>query len=378
MNRQILRVSFFFAAIATAIATGVSAQSVSSEFVVSGAAAEKILDTTTINLATAERITMACERLAEERSVTISVYVIDNDGNDVYVHRMDGERWVNTATAEMKAQTALRIRGPSKERMNRVIRNPSEEWQQIELGVFSNSGGLPIVVNDQLIGAIGVGGSAPRIAEGWSDEICAHKAMIEVLGPQPPLVEDISRPQTPMVAPVPQFVVESAPASNLPPEFVVSGAAAAQIRNGAQISGDAARRVAMACREWATEHGETMSLVILDPSGVPVHGERMDGQVNGNIQAAMLRAQTALQSRDPTSARGAGLQNRPYGLPRSVLLFEWHTEPGGLPIVVDGQMIGAIGVGGADSGDEACAITGLQSVFGDRVAVPVYPEGSTS
>ena len=64
MNRQILRVSFFFAAIATAIATGVSAQNVSSEFVVSGAAAEKILDTTTINLATAERITMTCERLS--------------------------------------------------------------------------------------------------------------------------------------------------------------------------------------------------------------------------------------------------------------------------------------------------------------------------
>jgi uncharacterized protein GlcG (DUF336 family) len=378
MNRQILRVSFLFAVTATAIATGVSAQNVSSEFVVSGAAAEKILDTTTINLATAERITMTCERLAEERGTTISVYVIDNDGNDVYMHRMDGERWVNTATAEMKAQTALGIRGPSKERMNRVIRNPSEEWQQIELGVFSNSGGLPIIVNDQLIGAVGVGGSAPRIAEGWSDEICAHKAMIEVLGPQPPLVEDISRPQTPMVAPVPRFVVESAPASSLPPEFVVSGAAAAQIRNGAQISGDAARRVAMACREWATEHGETISLVILDPSGVPVHGERMDGQVNSNIQAAMLRAQTALQSRDPTSARGAGLQNRPYGLPRSVLLFEWHTEPGGLPIVVDSQMIGAIGVGGAGSGDEACAITGLQSVFGDRVAVPVYPEGNAS
>ena len=378
MNRQILRVSFLFAVTATAIATGVSAQNVSSEFVVSGAAAEKILDTTTINLATAERITMTCERLAEERGTTISVYVIDNDGNDVYMHRMDGERWVNTATAEMKAQTALGIRGPSKERMNRVIRNPSEEWQQIELGVFSNSGGLPIIVNDQLIGAVGVGGSAPRIAEGWSDEICAHKAMIEVLGPQPPLVEDISRPQTPMVAPVPRFVVESAPASSLPPEFVVSGAAAAQIRNGAQISGDAARKVAMACREWATEHGETMSLVILDPSGVPVHGERMDGQVNSNIQAAMLRAQTALQSRDPTSARGAGLQNRPYGLPRSDLLFEWHTEPGGLPIVVDSQMIGAIGVGGAGSGDEACAITGLQSVFGDRVAVPVYPEGNAS
>ena len=372
MDLHTLRVSVFCAITSLAIASVANAQSVPSKFVVSGPAAREILDSTTINLETAERITMACERLARERGVSISVYVLDNDGNDVYIHRMDGEMWVNTATAEMKAKTALQIRGPSKERMNRVIRNPSEEWQQIELGVFSNSGGLPIIVDDQLIGAIGVGGSAPRIAEGWSDEICAHKAMTEVMGTQPPLIEDIPRPQTPVVAVVPRFSVDSPPASSLPPEFVVTGAAAAGIKNGAQISGDAARNVALACRAWATERGDTMSLTILDPSGVPVHGERMDGQVTSGIEAAKLRAQTALQSRTPTSVRGAGVANRPYGLPRSVLLFRWHLEPGGLPIVVDSQMIGAIGVGGSND-DEACAIAGLQSVFGDRVTVPVYP-----
>ncbi|MBH98310.1 MAG: hypothetical protein CMM56_07635 [Rhodospirillaceae bacterium] len=371
MNKRMIKANFYLAITSMGIALSGNTQNASSKFVVSGSAAKAMLDTTSINLETAEKITMACERLAEEEEVSISVYVIDNDGNNVYMHRMDGERWVNTATAEMKAQTALTIRGPSKERMNQVIRNPSEEWQQIELGVFSNSGGLPIIVDDQLIGAIGVGGSAPRVEEGWSDEICAHKAMTEVMGPQPPLAEDIPRPRTPTVAPVPRFSVET-PTSNLPPEFVVSGDAAAEIRNGAQISGDAARNVAQACRAWSTEREDTMSLVILDPSGVAVHGERMDGQVNTGIQAAMLRAQTALQSRDPTSVRGAGLANRPYGLPRSVLLFEWHLEPGGLPIVVDGQMIGAIGVGGSKN-DEACAIAGLQSVFGDRVAVPVYP-----
>ena len=68
-----------------------NAQSVPTKFVVSGPAAREILDSTTINLETAERITMACERLARERGVSISVYVLDNDGNDVYIHRMDGE-----------------------------------------------------------------------------------------------------------------------------------------------------------------------------------------------------------------------------------------------------------------------------------------------
>jgi len=56
---------------------------------------------------------------------------------------------------------------------------------QAEFDLFWNSGGLPIVVDDVLIGAIGAGGMAPS-AE-WSDEICLHNALIDVLGPQPPL-----------------------------------------------------------------------------------------------------------------------------------------------------------------------------------------------
>lgn len=58
----------------------------------------------------------------------------------------------------MKARTALMGREPSKSRMNRVIQNPDTELQLIQLGFFSNSGGLPIIVNDQLIGVVGVGG----------------------------------------------------------------------------------------------------------------------------------------------------------------------------------------------------------------------------
>src|SRR5437764_9121664 len=91
--------------------------------------------------------------------------------------------------------------------MNQVLQNPDSELQQIQIGFFPNSGGLPIIVNDQLIGAIGVGGSAPRVAQGWSDEICGYKALTEVLGPQPPLVEDLpARPAANKAnAPVPRF-----------------------------------------------------------------------------------------------------------------------------------------------------------------------------
>jgi uncharacterized protein GlcG (DUF336 family) len=375
MKQLILKISLVLAAAAAVTSTAV-AQNVPPEFVVSGDAAKKILDGTTINLATAERIGMACERLAEEEGVAISIYVLDNDGNHVYLHRMDGQVWTNIATAEMKAITALRLRTASKSHMNHVMDDPLDEWQQMELGLFANAGGLPVVVNDQLIGAIGVGGSAARPAEGWSDEICGHKALIEVLGPQPPLLEDISRPRPPRTATAPRFAPASPPKSSLPPEFVVSGAAAARIFDGNQISSDAARRVALTCRNWAAERGETMSLYIMDPSGNAVHGERMDGQVWHDMQTAVLKAETARRSRSATSARSAGAINNPAGVPRAVGLFDFYDEPGGLPIVVDGQMIAAIGVSGTSSGqDEACAVAGLQAVFGNRVTVPVYPAG---
>ena len=362
-----------------ALAVTASAQNLPSQFVISGETARKIRDFTTINLATAERIAETCEGLARKEGVAISIYILDNDGNHVYMHRMDGQGYLNIVTAEMKARTALTGREASKNRMNRVIQNPDTELQQIQLGFFANSGGLPIVVNDQLIGAVGVGGSAPRVAQGWSDEICAHKAMIEVLGPQPPLVEDLPRPAAANRgnAPVPRFGLPQSvvPRSSLPPEFVVSGRAAANIFDANQISSEAAKKIARTCRAWAAQRGGAASIYIIDTHGTFVHQERGDGQVYNNIRTAMLKAQTALQTRAPTSISGAQLRNDPSGQPRQLMQFGFFAVSGGLPIVVDGEMIGAIGVGGgAGGGDENCAIEGLKAAFGDRVLLPVYPQ----
>ena len=148
-----------------ALAATASAQNSTSQFVIGGETAKKIHNFSTINLATAERIADTCENLARKEGVAISVYILDNEGNHVYMHRMDGQGYLNIVTAEMKARTALLLRAPSKTRMNQVIQNPDSELQQIQIGLFPNSGGLPIIVNDQLIGAIGVGGSAPRVAQ---------------------------------------------------------------------------------------------------------------------------------------------------------------------------------------------------------------------
>jgi uncharacterized protein GlcG (DUF336 family) len=379
MRKQILALGLA-AGSAFALAGIALAQNVPAQFVVSGKAAEDIQDFTTINLATAERIAEACERMARERGLAMSLYILDNDGNHVYMHRMDGQGYLNIITAEMKARTALMGREPSKNRMNRVTQDANAELQQIQLGFFPNAGGLPIVVNKQLIGAIGVGGMAARPGE-WSDEICAHRAMTEVLGPQPPLVQDLPPRQNPNPgnAPVPQFALPQGvtPRSTLPAEFVVSGNGTRNIFDASQISGDAAKTIARTCRAWAAARNGTASIYILNNAGEFVHQERGDGQMFNNIRTAMLKAQTALRLRQPTSIRAAQLRNDPGGLNRSIVQYGFFAVSGGIPIVVDGEMIGAIGVGGgAGGGDEACAMEGLKAAFGNRVLLPTYPAGA--
>jgi uncharacterized protein GlcG (DUF336 family) len=374
MKLRIVRLGL--AAVAARVLAGAAlAQNVPDQFVVNGKNAEKIQDFTTINLATAERIATTCERLAGEQGVAISIMVLDHAGNHVYMDRMDGQGYLNIITAEMKARTALAERGPSKIRMNAVIEDPTREPQTIQLGEFANSGGLPIVVNKQLIGVVGVGGSAPRVPV-WSDEICAQKAMTEVIGPSvAPLIKDLPpRQNPPGSAPVPRFAAANPPKSSLSAEYVVSGKGAANVFDGNQISLAAAKKIARVCRDWAASKGGAMTMYILDNAGEMVHMERGDGQIYNNIRTGLLKAQTSLRSRQPTSIMNAQGKNNPGGIGRQTGNFGFFTNAGGIPIVVDGQMIGALGVGGGagGGGDENCAIEGLKATFGDHVTLPVY------
>jgi glc operon protein GlcG len=357
------------------------AQNVPEQFVVGGKAAEQIQDFATINLTTAEKLANVCEKAATDQGVQISIMVLDHAGNHVYMDRMDGQGYLNVITAEMKAHAALMNREPSKILMNGVLQDPNDEFQDDQLGLFANSGGLPIVVNKQLIGAVGVGGSAPHPPV-WSDEICGHKALVEVIGPSvAPLVQDLPPRQSAnqAKAPVARFATATPPKSALPAEFVVGGKGAANVFDGNQISLVSAKKIARACRDWASSKGATMSLYVIDNAGEFVHMERMDGQITNNMRTALLKAQTALKTRQPTSIREAQLKNDPAGIPRSAVFFNLFGTSGGLPIVVDGQMIGAVGVGGvAGGGDESCAIEGLKAAFGEHVTLPVYPVATSA
>jgi uncharacterized protein GlcG (DUF336 family) len=163
----------------------------SDKFVVRGDATKALMEQNQINVATAEAISKACVDEANKQGVKVSIVIYDQFGEPVYMYRMDGQARIAIETAMMKAHTVINTRQPSKAVMNQVLTGRSSELRQYSFGNFANSGGLPIVINgNQMIGAIGVGGSAPNVPI-WSDEICAWRALTKVIGPQPPLLPDV-------------------------------------------------------------------------------------------------------------------------------------------------------------------------------------------
>jgi len=152
---------------------------------VTGDAAKRILTKTQINADTARAIVDACVEFGKASNATYSVFVLAPNGDIIDSHVMDGQLPIAVETAQLKAKTALYARTPSSAVADRfgtvdgrLIR--LDLGKEKGLAYYFVGGGLPIVVEDQLIGAIGVGG-------GRQDEMCAYTALTKVLGPQPPL-----------------------------------------------------------------------------------------------------------------------------------------------------------------------------------------------
>jgi uncharacterized protein GlcG (DUF336 family) len=181
------------AAVAALALTGTGMAASLNDVVQKGAMADRIKEKNQINLATAKAIGDHCVAAAAAKGLGVSVAIVDQFGVITYYIRADGQGKTNTETALMKAKTVLNTRAPSKAVMNAVRSGNQSEARAIQFGNFANAGALPIVVDGQFLGAIGVGGMAPTPGT-WSDEICAHNALTAVLGPQPALLPDMPNP----------------------------------------------------------------------------------------------------------------------------------------------------------------------------------------
>jgi uncharacterized protein GlcG (DUF336 family) len=157
------------------------------QFVLSGKAADRLHDHASINLATAEKLVAACQAIARQNNSPVVVVVVDPQGLPVLESRGDGEGWIQIRATEAKTLTALRTRAPSHVLTNRNAQDPFTSGNMTGYGLTTNKGGLPIIVNGQLIGAMGAGGMATPAGE----EACVRDALEQVIGPQPPLLPDV-------------------------------------------------------------------------------------------------------------------------------------------------------------------------------------------
>ena len=156
--------------------------------IVSDEVAKNTLMKMQVNANVARQLVDACLEFARTQQGgpgTYAIFVLSPTGDLIDSHVMDGVFPIGAETGLMKAQTALYARAPSSVVANRF---PTLDGRAIRmdlgkqkgLSYYFVGGGLPIVVEGNLIGAIGVGG-------GNMDELCAYTALTKVLGPQPPM-----------------------------------------------------------------------------------------------------------------------------------------------------------------------------------------------
>jgi len=129
------------------------------------------------------------------------------------------------------------------------------------------------------------------------------------------------------------------------------------------ISSAGARALADACTTWAEQNKQTVAMAILDWGGNLIESHAMEGAAPNAIDTALLKAKSALRWRRATSETNKMVRNGENLAPTFMNDFP---QPGALPIVLNGQVIGAMGVSGADG--EKCAKAAIDTVFNGQAA----------
>jgi uncharacterized protein GlcG (DUF336 family) len=127
---------------------------------------------------------------------------------------------------------------------------------------------------------------------------------------------------------------------------------------GAPITLEQAKKPAAAALAEAAKNHWTMAVAIVDPSGNLVYYEKMDNTQVASATVAIDKARSAAIYKRPTKALQDALAAGGAGL--RILRLEGATPvEGGIPLIVDGRIIGAIGVSGdASANDSQCATAG--------------------
>ncbi|MBV9609111.1 MAG: heme-binding protein [Acidobacteria bacterium] len=131
---------------------------------------------------------------------------------------------------------------------------------------------------------------------------------------------------------------------------------------GASISLEEAKRAAAPALAEARKNGWTMAVAIVDTGGNLVYYEKMDHTQLGSSRVAVDKARSAALFKRPTKAFQEAITPGGVGM-RTFALRNAVPAEGGLPLIVGGKIVGAIGVSGDTSeNDGKCARAGAEAL----------------
>jgi glc operon protein GlcG len=250
----------------------------------------------------------AAERAALAGDLRVVMCVADPWGEVVALRRTPGAQAASSRVAVDKARTAAIFVRPTRE-MERQVSDGRIGALALH-GAVALIGGIPLTVDGEVVGAIGTSGEAPDEDEGVS----------------------------------------------------VAGAAAAFSTTAAPaLTYAGARLAAEAIADAAARRGVHPVVSAVDAGGELVFLVRPDAAQVASVQVTTDKARTAAIYRRPSRDFEEQAAN---GRPSALHLARAVPLQGGMPIVHDGHVVGAVGVSGASSADEdqELAVLGTEAI----------------
>ncbi len=157
--------------------------------------------------------------------------------------------------------------------------------------------------------------------------------------------------------------------------FILS--AAAQITDRKSLTLEGARQVIAGAKEYAKKNNAPGGVIaVVDDGGNLMALERLDGTFTAGANISMGKAKTAVMFKRPTKVFEDIIKN---GRTAMVALPDFTPLQGGVPIIVDGQIVGGVGVSGASSAqqDEELAIAGAESLTDQKTSAVLFFDAET-
>ena len=140
--------------------------------------------------------------------------------------------------------------------------------------------------------------------------------------------------------------------------FAADASAMQATRDIKVISSSGARAMADACIAWAEKNKVIVAMAILDWGGNLIESHAMEGAPMNAIDTALLKAKSALRWRRATSETNKLVRSGENLAPTFMNDFP---QPGALPVIINGQVVGAMGVSSGDG--EKCAQAAIDAGF---------------